>query len=97
MKTKAKSALLGATIAAAFFAAAFARSDQPDTPEAPVAPPPLTGKPVATGLVEQYKVMSLAPFQNDSDVRRIEDALNKLAADGWKVRAGVGLAIVLGR
>jgi hypothetical protein len=97
MKTKAQSALFGAALAAALFAAAFARSDQPDTPAPPVTPPPLAAKPAPPGTTEQYKIMSLAPFQNDSDVRRIEEALNKLAADGWKVKAGVGLALVLGR
>ncbi len=44
---------------------------------------------------EQYKIFSLRAYGDD--VARLEGDLNKLASDGWKVRTGVGVALVLAK
>ncbi|HEX5176536.1 MAG TPA: hypothetical protein VFV83_05885 [Chthoniobacteraceae bacterium] len=49
----------------------------------------------AIGGNEQYKIVSLRTYGDD--VPRMEGDLNKLAADGWKVRTGVGAALVLAK
>ncbi len=44
---------------------------------------------------EQYRIVSLRPYGDD--VKRMEEDLNKLAADGWRVRTGIGAALVLAK
>ena len=43
---------------------------------------------------EQYKIISLAAAQS---FQQSEQELNKLGADGWKVRTGVGNVLVLAK
>lgn len=99
MKTTTIAALIGASLASATFLAApvilprtafAAEQAAPETTLPAAAPAPVNG-------IGQYKIMSLAPFQNDANTQRMEDALNKLAADGWRVETGVGIALVLSR
>ena len=47
------------------------------------------------GATEQYKLFSLMQYGNDT--QQMEAALNALAADGWKVRTGVGVALLLAK
>ena len=99
MKTQVTSAITGAAVAAAaFFAVTAARSDQPEVVP-PVPPKPATADSRLTPVVnvEQYKIVSLANVQNDRDIQRMEELLNKLAVEGWKVKTGVGAAVVLSR
>lgn len=44
---------------------------------------------------EQYRMFPLRSYGDD--VARLEADLNKLAAEGWKVRTGVGVALVLAK
>lgn len=99
MKTQATSAIMGAAVAtAAFLAVTTARSDQPDVvPTAPPAPQGGEARLTPVTNVEQYKILSLSAVQNERDTQRMEEVLNKLAADGWRVKTGVGAAIVLSR
>ena len=97
MKSTIVAALIGAGLASAVFYAAPAL-----TPEQAIAgdtdPPLIIEEKVATlATTAQYKMLSLAPYQNDGNTQRMEDALNKLAADGWRVQTGVGIALVLSR
>lgn len=90
---------MGATAAAtALFAVTAARSDQPEVvPPVPPTPPAVESRLTPVANVEQYKIISLASVQNDRDTQRMEEILNKLAAEGWRVRTGVGAALVLSR
>ena len=91
MKANTKAALLGALLASTAFVTlpAILPQDARAQDTAKIVP-------VAAGP-EQYKVLSLAPFSNDASTKRMEDTLNALSADGWKVRTGVGVALVLVR
>jgi hypothetical protein len=42
---------------------------------------------------EQYKVVSAVEFEGDGFVKE----LNRLGADGWKVRTGIGNAVILAK
>ncbi|HWB06787.1 MAG TPA: hypothetical protein VG796_27430 [Verrucomicrobiales bacterium] len=91
MKTNIKAALLGA------FAASVAFVTVPA-----LLPPEAKAQETEKVVVvpagpEQYKFISLAPFTNDASTQRMEDLVNKLAADGWKVRTGVGISLVLAK
>jgi hypothetical protein len=99
MKTHLTSAITGAAVAAAaFLAVTAARSDQPEVvPPVPTTPPAAESRLTPVVGVEQYKILSLASVQSERDTQRMEEVLNKLAADGWKVRTGVGVALVLSR
>jgi hypothetical protein len=91
MKPTTKAALLGALAASTVFAAVPAL-----LPKDAIAQEPAKIV-VAPAGPEEYRFLSLAPYQNDTGTRRMEEALNKLAAEGWKVRAGVGISLVLVR
>jgi hypothetical protein len=99
MKQTFLAALLGAGLTAAAFLAA------PGTipPRASAADAPAeesesaAANPTAVTRDGQYKILSLAPYQNDANVRRMEEAINALAAQGWKVKTGVGIALILER
>jgi hypothetical protein len=50
--------------------------------------------------VEQYRVLdtALIPVKNAKDASAaLENALNELGAEGWRVRTGVGNFLVLAR
>jgi hypothetical protein len=98
MKTRTTFAIAGPlAAAAAFLAVNAAYSDQPDIPQTPPTPPAAETRLTPVTGVEEYKILSLAAVQNERDTRRMEELLNKLAAEGWKVRTGVGVALVLSR
>lgn len=88
---------MGAFItSAAFLGAPFlvppdAKAQEPKAEDANPA------KPAAAAGNEQYKLISLAPVMNGRDFKQMEDTLNRLGADGWKVRTGVGVALVLSK
>ena len=94
MKDTTKSALLGACIATAatvslpLLITQEAKAQETRAPEIVV-----RGEPVP---FEQYKVISLVKFDNEGP-GRMDQELNKLAAQGWKVRTGVGGAVILAR
>ena len=79
MKPTTKAALLGAFLAAV--ASFLGSSLMPHVAK-------------AGGAIggEQYKVISTNTFE---EKKQLEQTLNTLAADGWKVRTGVGSALVL--
>lgn len=43
---------------------------------------------------EQYRVISGLPY---TSTRQLERELNRLAAEGWKVRTSVGASLILAR
>jgi len=91
MKSNIAAALFGALAASAAFLTAPALLPREATAQE-------TAKViVAPSGPEEYRFLSLAPFTNDANTQRMEAALNKLAAEGWKVRAGVGVSLVLVR
>ena len=86
-----------AVAAAAFFAVTAAHSDQPEVVP-PVAPVPAADTRIpAPANSEQYRIVSMAAVQNERDVQRMEETLNKLALEGWRVRTGVGAAVIMSR
>jgi len=94
MKETTKSAILGACVAtAATFSMPLLIHQEVKAQEAKAAEIVVSGDPV---LFEQYKVISLVKFDNEGP-GRMDQELNKLAAQGWKVRTGVGGAVVLAR
>jgi hypothetical protein len=67
-----------------------ARSDQPEVvPPVPPKPPAEESRLTPVVNVEQYKILSLAMFRTTRDIQRMEEVLNKLAVEGWRVKAGV--------
>ena len=63
--------------------------------ETPPGPRQMTNSPV-----EQYRVLdtSLIPVKNAKDASAaLENALNELGAQGWRVRTGAGSFLVLAR
>ena len=57
-------------------------------------PPEITAKPPELDKKEEYKVLDARPYPSSQE---IEQQLNKLAADGWKVRTTIGGAIIFAR
>ena len=99
MKMQFTPVIAGISVAcAAFFAVTAAHSDQPEVvpPTAPV-PPSADSRIAPPANVEQYRIVSMAAVQNERDIQRMEETLNKLAIEGWRVRAGVGAAVILSR
>ena len=82
MKPTTKAALVGAFVASAAFALVISL---------------MARKAQAAGAdgTEQYKIVSLTPYHES--IPRMEQDLNNLAAQGWKIRTGIGQAIVLAR
>lgn len=65
----------------------------------PVEAPP-TARQMTNSPVEQYRVLdtALIPVKNAKDASAaLENALNELGAEGWRVRTGVGNFLVLAR
>jgi hypothetical protein len=65
----------------------------------PVEAPP-TVRQMTNSPVEQYRVIdtSLIPVKNIKDgATALENALNELGAQGWRVRSGAGNFLVLAR
>ncbi|HEX2748255.1 MAG TPA: hypothetical protein VHM91_09685 [Verrucomicrobiales bacterium] len=90
MKTNIKAALLGALAASAAFVTVPALVPRRATAQE-------TANAVAVSGSEQYRIISLNAVTNETSSRRMEDMLNRLAADGWRVRTGVGVAVILAR
>ncbi len=90
MKTNLKAALLGALAASAAFITVPALAPRTTTAQE-------TPKAVTVAGAEQYRIISLNTVNNETSGQRMEELLNRLAADGWRVRTGVGVAIVLAR
>lgn len=90
---------MGASVAAAaFLAVTAAHSDQPEVvPPVPSSPPAAESRLTPVTGVEQYRILSLGTVLNERETRRMEEVLNKMAAEGWKVKTGVGVALVLSR
>jgi hypothetical protein len=88
MKETTKAALLGAGLATAAFTLPLVNQDAraQETKPIPLAAPP----------AEQYKILSLVRLENEG-TGRMDIELNKLAAEGWRVRTGVGGAVILAR
>ena len=55
--------------------------------------PALAGPPQG----EQYKIVSIMNFGRGDDNAALEAELNRLAADGWRVRAGVMHDVILAK
>ena len=65
----------------------------------PVEVPP-AARQMTNSPVEQYRVLdtALIPVKNAKDASAaLENALNELGAEGWRVRTGVGSFLVLAR
>jgi len=93
MKATTKAAILGACVATAATVSLPPLIDQEAKAQEPKASEiVVTGEPA----VEQYKVISLVRFDTEGP-GRMDQELNKLAAQGWKVRTGVGGAVILAR
>ena len=98
MKPTFLAALFGAGLTAAAFLAAPAMFPQPaSAADAPAEAVPTATRRSAANNGGPYKILSLAPWQNDVSVRRMEEALNALAAQGWKVKTSVGISLILER
>ena len=82
MKPTIKAALLGASLASV---ASFSIL-------------PLIRRPAwaaTPGGGEEYKILSLVPYHEV--IGRMEQDLNRLANEGWRVRTGVGTGLILAR
>lgn len=94
MKPTLKAAILGACVAtAATFSLPLLIDQQANAQEVKATENAVSGDPAP---FEQYKVISLAKFDSEGPVR-MDQELNKLATQGWRVRTGVGGAVILAR
>jgi hypothetical protein len=94
MKATTKTAVLGACVAAATTVSLpLLINQEANAQETKATDIVVPGEP-SPG--EQYKVLSLLKWDNDGP-GRMEIELNKLAAQGWRVRTGVGGAVILAK
>lgn len=94
MKPTTKAAILGACVAtAATVSLPLLINQEAKAQETRTSDIVVTGEPAP---FEQYKVISLVKFDIEGP-GRMDHELNKLAAQGWKVRTGVGGAVILAR
>lgn len=97
MKPTTKAALAGASVTAAVtLLLPVSLPEKAGAQETGAIPQTVEIKPVPAGA-EEYRIFSLAQYQTDPDTRRVEETLNKMAAEGWRVKTGVGVALVLSR
>ena len=82
MKATTKAALVGAFLASAAFSLVLVFL-------------PRQARAQDYGGNEEYKIVSLVPYREV--IGRMEQDLNLLASEGWKIRTGVGSAVILAR